>query len=423
MAGATLTTMNAALKKLYLPRLQSTVNTATVLLSRLERVLKEKSVSGQSAIVPINLRPSEAIASLGDGDPLPTPQNQTLVESAVGYNYLYGTIRITHPTIAASRNEAGAWTKVISAEMEGLERDLRNDVNRQLFGYGAGSLGTVKTTQSSGSGKAIVMNPGHQIKRNMVIQMFDDPALTGAIELGTLTSGGTAGTGATVASVSGDTVNITITGDQTWEAGDHVMRLGSRGNEMMGLQGIIDDASKTSGIGAFVSTLQGIVRGDYPEWNANVFEGSTPGTGRNITDTLLDDSILEIEESGEGNLTCGVTSRTQFRKIAQLMTPDRRYSDAMELNGGFKSISWGGIPIFWDANCPVDVNGNDMLFWLDENELSIYQLADWNWDDEDGNVLHRNEGYATYDGTLYYYANMGTTAPDNMGVIRDLSKS
>jgi len=408
MAGATLTTMNAALKKLYLPRLQSTVNTSTVLLSRLERVLKEKSVSGQSAIVPINLRPSEAIASLGDGEALPTPQNQTLVESSVGYNYLYGTIRITHPTIAASRNEAGAWTKVISAEMEGLERDLRNDVNRQLFGWGNGVLGT--TNGSGSSATALVMDTGHQIKVNMLLESF------------TATSDGSTGiTDQSVSAVSGTAV--TLAGAESWADAEYVYRKGSRGNEMMGLMGIIDDATATSGIGTFVTTLQGIVRGTYPEWNANVFENSTANTGRNITDTLLDDSILEIEESGEGNLTCGVTSRTQFRKIAQLMTPDRRYSDAMELNGGFKSISWGGIPIFWDANCPVDVNGNDMLFWLDENELAIYQLADWNWDDEDGNVLHRNEGYATYDGTLYYYANMGTTAPDNMGVIRDLSKS
>jgi hypothetical protein len=407
MAGATLTTMNAALKKLYLPRLQSTVNTSTVLLSRLERVLKEKSVSGQSAIVPINLRPSEAIASLGDGEALPTPQNQTLVESSIAYNYLYGTIRITHPTIAASRNEAGAWTKVISAEMEGLERDLRNDVNRQLFGWGNGVLGT---TNGTGGSVNLVLDTGHQVKVNMLVESF------------TLTSGGSTGiTDQSVGAVSGNAV--TLDGSESWTDGEYVYRKGSRGNEMMGLMGITDDATATSGIGTFVTTLQGIVRGTYPEWNSNVFENSTADVGRNVTDTLLDDSILEIEESGEGNLTCGITSRTQFRKIAQLMTPDRRYSDAMELNGGFKSISWGGIPIFWDASCPVDTNGNDMLFWVDENELAIYQLADWNWDDEDGNVLHRNEGYATYDGTLYYYANLGTTAPDNMGVIRDLSKS
>ena len=408
MAGATLTTMNHALKKLYLPRLQSTVNTSTVLLSRLERVLKEKSVSGHSAIVPVNLRPSEAIASIGDGEALPTPQNQTLVETSIGYNYLYGTIRITHPTIAASRNEAGAWTKVISAEMEGLERDLRNDVNRQLFGWGNGVLGT---TNGTGTGAtALVLDTGHQVKVNMVLDSH------------TLTADGATGiTAGTVSAVSGNAV--TLSAVETWIDAEYVYRSGSRGNEMMGLQGITDDASKNSGIGRFLLSLQGIARADYPEWNSNVFEASTPGTGRNITDTLLDDSILEIEESGEGNLTCGITSRTQFRKIAQLMTPDRRYSDAMELNGGFKSISWGGIPIFWDASCPVDTNGNDMLFWVDENELAIYQLADWNWDDEDGNVLHRNEGFATYDATLYYYANLGTTAPDNMGVIRDLSKS
>ncbi len=83
----------------------------------------------------------------------------------------------------------GAWTKVISAEMEGLERDLRNDVNRQLFGWGNGVLGT---TNGTGSGvTALVMDTGHAIKANMVLESF------------TATSGGSTGiTNQTVSAVS-----------------------------------------------------------------------------------------------------------------------------------------------------------------------------------------------------------------------------
>ena len=187
--------------------------------------------------------------------------------------------------------------------------------------------------------------------------------------------------------------------------------------------GIIDDASKTSGIGAFVTTLQGIVRGTYPEWNAHVFEGSTPGTGRQITSDILDDSILETEELGEGTLDFGITSRVQIRKIARLLTGDRRYSDSMELNGGFKAVKWSDIPIFSDKDCPIDVNGNDMLFFVDSDEMGFYDLMPVDWDDEDGNILHRNQGYATYDGTLFKYGNLGTTDAGNHMVIRDLLRT
>ena len=63
------------------------------------------------------------------------------------------------------------------------------------------------------------------------------------------------------------------------------------------------------------------------------------------------------------------------------------------------------------------------MIFLDENELSRFELEDWNFDDTDGNVLHRNENKASYDATLYYYGNFGCMAPDNQGVIRDIRAS
>lgn len=407
--GATVSTITNALKYLYLPRIQETIAKATVLTDRLESSSEHTSASGRSAVVPINIRPSEAIGARGDGEALPTPQNQTYVESAVAYAYNYATIRITHPAIAASQNSKGAWIKVVQSEMGGIERDFKQDHNRQHFGWGNGVLGT---TNGTGSGAtSLVLDTGHKVKVNQVIDVWD------------ATSGGSQELSAvTVTAVSGNTVTVA---SSTWGDGSYVYRAGSRGNECMGLMGIINDHSKNGngGIGSFVQTLQGINRADYPEWNAHVFEGSTPGTGRQITSDILDDSILETEELGEGTLDFGITSRVQIRKIARLLTPDRRYSDSMELSGGFKAVKWSDIPIFSDKDCPIDVNGNDMLFFVDSDEMGFYDLMPVDWDDEDGNILHRNQGYATYDGTLFKYGNLGTTDAGNHMVIRDLLRT
>ena len=94
----------------------------------------------------------------------------------------------------------------------------------------------------------------------------------------------------------------------------------------------------------------------------------------------------------------------------------------MNLEGGFQAIDWAGIPIVWDRDCPIDENGNDMLFSLDEADFAIYQLQDWDFDDLDGDVLHRVSGTAAYDATLFYYAELGCMDPGDQGVIRDLSR-
>ena len=104
------TGFNAALKEFYLPRFLSTINENRILMSRLERDTSKTDVSGRHARVPVNIRPSQAIGARADsssGPALPTPQSQTWVEVQIGYAFNYGTVRITHPVIQASRNDRG----------------------------------------------------------------------------------------------------------------------------------------------------------------------------------------------------------------------------------------------------------------------------------------------------------------------------
>jgi hypothetical protein len=414
-----LTNFDAALKEFYLPRMRSTINTNRVLMSRLERDATKTDVSGRRAVFPVNIRPSQAVGARSDEGALPTAQNQTYTEVRVSYKYNYGTIRLSHPTIVASRNDKGAFIRVVGSEMSGIRRDLKNDINRQLFGWGLGSLGTVNG-EVAAAATTIVMDPGHQIKVGMVLDSYTSTTCaTQDMD------------GKTVSSVTGNTIVMTAVVGATIIDGSYVFRadvantdaVTAGGYEMMGLMGIVDSAAKNSGIGAFVTTLQNVARGTYPEWNAQVLEDSTPGTSRDITADLIDEAQLQVMEQAEGECSLGITSTTQFRKIGHLLTPERRYGVNQTLEGGFKAIEWAGTPIVWDRDCPVDVNGNDMMFMLDESTLAIYELADWDFDDTDGAILHRREGYAQYDAHLYYYAQLGCTDPANNLVIRDLSRS
>jgi len=408
---STNTGFNAALKEFYLPRLVSTINEKRILMSRLERDSKSTDVSGRHARLPVNIAPSQAIGARADADggpSLPDPQKQTFVELMVGYAFNYGTVRITHPVMQASKNDRGAFIKAIGAEMDGIRRDLKNDINRQLFGDGTGVLGRADGGVSNDT--ALTMQAGHKVVKNSFLDANEAlNAVTPSLD------------GIQATAVSGN--SVTLASNQTMADGDYVFRKGSVNNEMMGLLGIVDSYAAST---TFKQTLQAIDRSEFPEWDAQVFENS--GTARAITEDLLDQAILDTQSSQEGETSLMVTSPTQFRKIGQLLTPDRRYSPSMELDGGFTAINWAGVPIVWDRDCPRmgqfvnNAADTDMLFGLDESQLMIFQLADWDFDDTDGNVLHRRQDVAAYDATLYYYANLGCMDPSKQFVIRDLSR-
>jgi len=416
--GATRSTIDAVLKDIYLARMLTTINSSTILLSHIEQDTGMTTVSGKQAQAPVNIRGSQAIGARADGGVLPTAQSQTYVETVISYAFNYATIEVTHPAIASSKNKTGAWAKVLSSEMEGITRDVAVDQNRVSFGWGFGILGTCYATQGGGGSLSLVLDPGHQVKVGMLIDVWDG-LTTATLRL----------EGLTVSAVVGDTCTIDTL--STWTNGWYVTRHGSclfSGAssvcyEQMGLMGIIDDQTKSSGIGTFVTTLQGIARATYPEWNGNVMEGSTPGTARELTSQLLDEAILKPQETSGKKVDLGICTPTQFRRIGDLMVPDRRYTDSTELQGGFTALKWAGIPIAWDKDCPKDSNGYDMLFLLNTDELHRYELQDWDWDDEDGNILHRVETYAKYGATAFYYGNLGCTDPAAQLVIRDLANS
>ncbi len=420
---ATAGSFNAALKEFYLPRLVSTVNERRVLMSRLERDAGKTDVSGRHARLPINIRGSNAIGARADADggpTLPTPQNQTFVESTIGYAFNYGTIQVTHPVMQASKNDRGAWVKAMSAEMDGIRRDLKNDINRQFWGDGSGTIG-IKVADDSVDSNTFVVQNGHYFKKGMIFQSIDASTGTYDANVHNISTGYTvASVGAKGANGAEITIENPAAGTEIASVStDTYVRFGSLNNEIDGLSKIV----------SATGSLQGIDRGANPEWAAAVYgdnsDGSTPVDMNGASDVgpnLIDDSLLSAQSENEAETTIMLTTPTQFRRIGRTLTGQRRYATDMELDGGFTAINWAGIPIVWDIDCPTSgaftnysnnftqsTDDTDSIFGLDENHLKIYQLADWDFDDTDGNILHRVDGKAAYKATLFWYANLGTT--------------
>lgn len=394
-----------ALKYTYLPRMLSTINVARPLLKRIRRDSNKIDATGRSSLVPVNILPSQALGARADGGALPAAQFQRYTEMIVPHRYNYGRIRLTHPTIMASRRDSTSFIRVVSSEMDGMRRDMMNDINRQLFSDGSGALGFVDGSAGDGV-LSITLIAGHYCKPNMLVDSATTKAngAAGTLNVDSKKIASVSGTTITLSAATGDTVD-----DESW-----IFREDAAGLEMMGLLGICDGGTSPS----YITTLHNISRTTYPDWGAQVI-----ALGGAMTTTAMDRILMECRATGEGNPTMMITHPTTWRLIGEKLTAVRRYTPEQTLHGGFQVIDWAGVPVFWDVQCPKHFAGKDNLFCLDESTLALFQMADWDWIDDDGTILKWISGYAAFDATLFYYANLGCTNPRNNGVLRSINTS
>jgi hypothetical protein len=123
---------------MYLPAIQEYLNHDTILADKIDT--NEKDVSGKLAYIENHYGRSAGIGARADGGALPQASYQKFKKSEVSTKYNYGRVNFSGPTIAATRDERGAYAKVVQTEIEGIVKDLMKDINRQLWGSGYGII-------------------------------------------------------------------------------------------------------------------------------------------------------------------------------------------------------------------------------------------------------------------------------------------
>ena len=390
--ATTLTTLDAILKNQYIGPIRDQLNNSSVLYSRLEK--NSDSVVGKNFTIPLHYGRNEGVGARGEGTALPTAGNQAYKECIVPMRYQYGRIRLTGPTMKAARSNEGAFIRAVDSEMRGLEKDMKASMNRQAFGDGTGLLATVA---ASGSGTStVVVDSTAKLRVGMPIDII--VKTTGAA------TAGVAGT--SVASIT-DTTTFTITDTLagTPAATYGVYIAGSRNNEMMGLSGIVSTTA----------TLQGLDVANYPWWKATVLANG--GTNRAISDTLLQTAIDTLEANSSGMCTAMYTSFGVRRAYQALLTATKQLVNTQELKGGYKAITYNDLPIIADKDAPAN-----KIFVVDEDELQVFRLGDFDWMQEDGAILSRVSGYDAYEAVLYVYQELGTTMRNAHVLISDVTE-
>ena len=446
-SAAILSNYAEILKTLYLPAMREQLNQGTPLSDLIET--NQVDISGKNATINMHYGRNKGIGARKDGGALPDADYQKTKTATVPTKYNYGRVTFSGPTIAATRDERGAYARVIDNEITGIVRDLQKDINRQYWGCGYGIVGRW-LTGAAGTQTWQKKYRGNSVGGDGFGSTFGGKyvkEISGAVTvvLGSYSSGWpiTVDTtdiavSAVVESANYDTITCTNP-SLTEAAGTYFIRpassqtddagvAGAARFEMMGLRGIVTDEDIDE-IGIFNGTysglktndpLQGLAVATYPWFTANMSKHSSGRYAgqRALTLNLMQTMFDKVEEKAGKDVGPNVilTTRAIRREYLDLMQADRRNVNTMVLDGGWKALDYNGIPLMVDDDA---IDGE--MYFLTTSDIQQYRMSDYDWMDRDGAVLARISGYDAYEAVLFIYAELGCSRRNTQGVICDLA--
>ena len=196
-------------------------------------------------------------------------------------------------------------------------------------------------------------------------------------------------------------IRLSVDPDAATAAGYYFTVQNSKDLELTGLAKVF--AADTS--------LYGVTRSEHSWMNPY----NQTGVGA-IGDTAIQTAIDYLEENAGSTVDFIATSQKVKRAYQKYLAAYRRNIDIMDLQGGFKAISYGGIPVIADRFVEEDA-----MYLLDTSEFVLHQLCDWKWlEGEDGKIIKQMPGFATYTATLVKYADLICNKPSAQAKISGL---
>ncbi len=381
-----LTTAQNALKDAYLLAVCNQLNTrANPLLAKIKQ--SSADVYGKQIIKVAPFGINGGVGAGSETGVLPTANENNYIQFKTTLKNLYGTIEISDKAIRASSN-SGAFIDLLNAEMEGLLTASKFNLGRMLYGDGTGAVGKV-TSYSSGT---VTMDSVKNLIEGMVVDVYS--------------SSGKTHSGLRIAYVdrTNKQITFTVTPSTALNQNDTLYVQGSKDNEITGLGSIF----------ASTGSLYGLDKATNKWLNPYV-----SSTSQEISDNILQTAIDFLEENSGSNIdfiTCGAGVKRAYQ---QYLACYRRNIDVTELAGGYKALTFNGIPVVSDRFIP-----DDTLYLLDTSKFTLHQLCDWDWiEGEGGKILRQKAGYPAYTATLVKYADLICDQPNGQAKFTNIKST
>ena len=365
----TMTSADKALKTLYLGAITEQLNTeVNPLLAKIKQSTAD--VWGKEIRRVARYGINGGIGAGSETGDLPKAEGNHYEQFVCTLKNLYGTIEISDKAMRASANDAGAFVNLLNDEMDGLLKASAFNFGRMLYGDGSGVLAKVS---AASVGNTISCDSVKNFAVGMIVGVFTNDGVDLGLGMRRVTD------------VDRENNKITVDGKafeaDDVDAGCTIHMQGSVDNEITGLGAIFKSTGNIYGLSR--ATHKWLV----PYMKTNV--GS-------ITETVIQKAIDYLDETAGSRVNFIVCSSGVKRAFQKHLATYKRNVDVMSLEGGYKALSYNGIPIVSDRFCPAGT-----MYLLNTDDFTLHQLCDWKWlEGEDGKILKQNAGKPTYTATL-----------------------
>ena len=387
----TLETAENALKTLYLGVVSNQLNTKTnPLFNKIKQSTADVWGKEVKKLAPVGIN-----GGIGAGDEdgsLPTSAQNNYITFTSTLKNLFGTIELSDKAIRASSNSAGAFVNLLNAEMEGLVKASQFNFGRMLYGDGSGLLAL--GSRNTGFNNSCIVDSVKNLMEGMVVDISKFATIGTTVATARITSIDRNGkivyfdkNVEEFCQTDGEDSNIVLTVQNSYN------------KEITGLGKIFAGDN---------SELYGLDRNNYsfmnPLRNDSVSE---------LTDIVMQKMVDELNEYYGSEIDFIVCSSSVKRKYQEYLNSFRTNIDVMQLEGGYKAISFNGIPLISDRF----VKDGEM-YMLNTKDFTLHQLCDWRWlEGENGKVLKQVAGKPVYTATLVKYAELICDHPAGQGAL------
>ena len=386
----TLTSADNALKTLYLGVVADQLNTAVnPLLARFQQTSSDVWGKEIRKLAPFGI--NGGIGAGTEEGELPSAAGNSYAQFVLTLKNLYGTIEISDKAIRASENNSGAFVNLLEAEMEGLVKASKFNFGRMLFGDGSGKLCKVTAV----SGNVLTVDAVNNVIEGMVVDVIGNTGKTPVVSARRIVDVDRASKKITL---SGATI-----GTGTVTEGDFLTVQGSYNKELTGLGAIFGNSD----------TLYGLNRA------SNKWLTPYKTTSATLTDVTIQKAIDTLEEVAGSVADFIVCSGGVKRAYQDYLITNPTNIDVMNLQGGYKAISYNGIPVVSDRFAPAGT-----MYILNSGDFKLHQLCDWRWlEGDDGRIIKQVANKPVYTATLVKYADLICDRPIGQAMISGITEA
>lgn len=383
----TISNAENALKSVYLGAVTDLLNTrVNPLLTKIEQTSTD--VWGKEVRTAARVGINGGIGAGDEAGLLPGAYGSNYVQFVTTLKNLYGQIEISDKAIRASADGRGAFTDLLDSELNSLLSASKFNLGRMLYGDGSGKLTTVNALSAGSYPVADTRN----LIEGMVVDVYsaEDSLLSAGLRISYVDR-------------DKNTVTFATQPSSAITEGSVMYVQGSKDKEITGLGAIFDDAKP----------LYGLTRANYP-----FLTPYTKAVDGPIDEVVIQKAIDRLEHNANSTVNYIAVAADVKYAYQEYMKNFKRNVDVMELTGGFKTMSYSGIPFVYDRFIE-----DGAMYLLDTEAFRLHQLCDWRYlETENGKILRQSQGKPTYTATLVKYCDLICTRPNGQAKLTGVGK-